>query len=88
MADYWVYCKTGNTTRYDRIAFNMGHEMTPDQKANMEATTGLTLDEPLFFQVADDFDLASIEFDADGNLYAVSVTEAAERDANGTPEPE
>jgi len=66
----------------------MGHEMTPDQKADIEASTGLTLDDPIFFQVADDFDLASIEFDADGNLYAVSAAEAAERDLNGWPEPE
>ena len=88
MADFWVYCKTGNTTRYDRVAFQTGHELTPDQKATVEADTGLTLDEPIFFQVADDFDLASIEFVADGNLYAVSAAEAAERDANGTPEPE
>ena len=85
MANYYVYSKVGVTDRYDRVAFSAGHEMNPAVVAQIASENGYEVEGPVVLTVADDFDLASIEYDADGNLQAIDQAEAARRDAAGEP---
>ena len=88
MATYYVYCITGNTTRYSRVAFSTDYEMSPDQKSNMETEMGLTLDDALTIEVTDPSNIGSIEFDENGDLVVIDVATADARNAAGLPEPE
>ena len=88
MTTYYVYCITGNTTRYNRVAFSTDYEMSPSQKSDMETDLGITVDEPLTIEIPDVNDIGSIEFDENGDLVLISVAEADARNEAGLPEPE
>ena len=88
MATYYVYCKTGNTTRYSRVAWATDYEMSPDQKAEMETDMGVTVDDPMTIEIADPNDIGSIEFDENGDLVLIDQATATARNDAGLPEPE
>ena len=88
MTTYYVYCKTGNTTRYSRVAFSTDYEMSPDQVAEMETNMDVTVDDPMTIEIADANDIGSIEFDENGDLVVINIATATARNEAGLPEPE
>ncbi len=75
MTTYYVYCITGNTTRYSRVAFSTDYEMSPSQKSDMETDLGITVEEHLTIELPNVNAIDIIEFDDKEDLVVISVAE-------------
>ena len=77
MATHYVYLKIGETDPNLRVGFATQDELTPD-KVDWDVFEG-----PQTIEIADDYDLGSIEVDGNGDIVTLTTAEVAARDAAG-----